>query len=206
MMFNARQAEAIPGYSIHFVFRRTPPALREALVAFWQCHRDDWAHVTRPRYRAHHPAAQSEPDSLRLAILSNTACVAFTESQSIAAVIWMKVARMPIDSEVPQLIYFQRMYVAPDHRCVRLTRRMLRVFHQNLIQSSDRSPLAKYLLAENVNPKLKTPIGRRHFIRQGFQFVGVNSFQHEIWKMPLPLAPARPVSHLFWTMSSVAGN
>ena len=182
-----------------FVFRRTPPDIRSALVDFWEKHRDDWTASTRPPNRRDTFTVRNSPGSRSLAVLSNAACVGFTDTNTIAGVAWVKVAKMPVDADIPQLIYFQRMYVAPEHRSVRLTRTMINAFHRNLIQCSDRSPLIKYLLAENANPKLKTPIGRRYFIRQGFYFVGVNSSRNEIWKMPLPPPLSRPVLSLFNT-------
>ena len=187
----------IPGYSIKFIFRRTPPAIRGALVEFWEKHRDDWVASTRPPQLRNHFIVENSPRSRSLAILSNAACVAFNDRNEIAGVAWIKIARMPVVSEEPELIYFQRMYVAPEHRSVKLTRKIISAFHYYLLHSSERSPLVRYLLAENANPKLKTPIGRRHFIRQGFQYIGTNSFENEIWKMPLPPPPARPVLRIF---------
>lgn len=187
----------IPGYDIKFVFRRTPPSTRRALIEFWEKHRDDWTACTRPPQLRNQFTVENNPGSRSMAILSNAACVAFTDTNEIAGVAWIKIARMPVDSEAPELIYFQRMYVAQEHRSVRLTRKMINAFHRNLVHSSERSPLVKYLLAENANKKLKTPIGRRHFIRQGFQYVGVNSYKNEIWKMPLPPPPIRPILSIF---------
>lgn len=187
----------IPGYCIKFVFRRTPPTIRGALLEFWEKHRDDWVQCTRPPQLRDRFTVQNGPGSRTLVILSNVACVAFNEANDVAGIAWIKIARMPIDSEAPELIYFQRMYVAPEHRSVRLTRNMINAFHRNLVNSSERSPLVRYLIAENSNAKLKTSIGRRYFIRQGFQYVGVNSAMNEIWKMPLPSPPPRPVLRLF---------
>lgn len=187
----------IPGYRILFVFRRTPPSVRTSLLEFWERHRDDWVECTRPPQLRDQLTVQSGPGSRSLAILSNAACVAFGEDNEIAGVVWIKIARMPIDSEKPELAYFQRMYVAKEHRSVCLTRKMINAFHHNLVHSSERSPMVRYLLAENANAKLKTPIGRRYFIRQGFQYVGVNTYMNEIWKMRLPSPPARLVQSVF---------
>lgn len=196
-MRSAFPTVSIPGYTIKFVFRRTPPSIRSALIEFWEKHRDDWTLSTRPPQLRNQFTVRNGPGSRSLAILSNAASIAFTDNSEIAGVAWIKIASMPVDSDIPELIYFQRMYVAPEHRCVRLTRKMINAFHHDLVQSSERSPLVKYLLAENANSKLKTPIGRRHFIRQGFHYVGVNSYKNEIWKMPLPPPPARPILNIF---------
>lgn len=187
----------MPDYRIEFVFRRVSPPLRLALVQFWEQHRADWTVCTRPPQRRHQFTVDESHEARSLAILSNVACVAYTNTNQIAAVAWLKIAPMPVDSETPELIYFQRMYVSPEHRCVLLTHRMIKAFHCGLINSALRSPQVKYLLAENANAKLKTPIGRRFFVRLGFIFVGINNLGNEIWKMPLPMPSLRPVRSVF---------
>ena len=123
---------------------------------------------------------------LSSALLKNAVCVTQANGDTIAGVAWIKVAMMPVDTNKPELIYFQRMYIAPEHRCVRAANQLINAFHHHLIRSNQRSPRVRYLLAENANPKLKTPVGRRLFIRRGFKFMGFNSYGNEIWKLALP--------------------
>jgi len=118
--------------------------------------------------------------------MKNAACVAYHKTGNIAAVAWVNVAMMPVDTARPELVYFQRMYIAPSHRCARLANQLINTFHDHFKRCQARSPLVKYLLAENVNPKLKTPAGRRLFVRKGFEFMGFNSHNNEVWKLALP--------------------
>ena len=161
-------------------------------MEFWEKHRSDWHACTRPQYNRRQPETEHRQSKKRPDTLNNVACIAWSKTNRIAAVAWLKAAQMPIDSEKAELIYFQRMYVAPEHRCVSLSLNMIKHFHHNLANCHGRSPLAKYLVAENANSKLKTPIGRRYFVRLGFIFVGLNELGNEIWKKPLPPIPSIP--------------
>jgi hypothetical protein len=173
-------------YTISFIFKRVSPSMRENIMGFWEEHREDWISITRQPETRNIFTVQNTPTARSSALLQNAVCVALANSDTIAGVTWIKVAMMPVDTNKPELIYFQRMYIAPEHRCVRVANRLINAFHHHLIRSDQRSPLVKYLLAENANPKLKTPVGRRLFIRRGFKFIGFNSNENEIWKLALP--------------------
>jgi len=174
------------GYNVHFIFRRVSPRMRADLLVFWEKNRPYWVETTR-QTQAKHTFNVSEIPRARLStLLTNVACVALTNTGSIAGAAWIKVATMPVDTSKAQLIYFQRMYIAPAHRSARLANTLLNTFHKNLKECNRRSPLIKYLLAENANPKLKTPATRRLFIRKGFVFMGFNSLGNEVWKLALP--------------------
>ena len=184
-------------FHIEFVFRSVSPSQRHQLVEFWEKHRSDWNACTRPQINRRQLHLEHRQSTRRTDTLNNVACIAWSKTNTIAAVAWLKVAQMPVDSKKAELVYFQRMYVAPEHRCASLSHHMIKHFHHNLVNSHSRSPLAKYLLAENANSKLKTPIGRRYFVRLGFIFVGFNQIGNEIWKKPLPpisSIPATPFS------------
>lgn len=155
-------------------------------MEFWEKHRSDWYACTRPQSNRRQLHLEHRQSTRRTDTLNNVACIAWSKTNTIAAVAWLKVAQMPVDSKRDELVYFQRMYVDPEHRCASLSHNMIKHFHHNLANSHSRSPLAKYLLAENANSKLKRPTGRRYFVRLGFIFVGFNSLGNEIWKKPLP--------------------
>ena len=155
-------------------------------MEFWEKHRSDWHASTRPQINRQQLPLEHRQSTRRPDTLNNVACIAWSKTNTIAAVAWLKVAEMPVDSEKAELVYFQRMYVAPEHRCVSLSLNMIKYFHHNLANSNCRSPLVKYIIAENANSKLKTPIGRRYFVRLGFIFVGFNQIGNEIWKKSLP--------------------
>lgn len=163
-------------------------------MEFWEKHRSDWHACTRPQINRRQLPLENRQSSRKTNTLNNVACIAWSKTNTIAAVAWLKAAQMPIDSKKAELIYFQRMYVAPEHRCVSLSLNMIKHFHHNLANSLCRSPLVKYLIAENANSKLKTPIGRRYFVRLGFIFVGFNQLGNEIWKKPLPPISSIPAS------------
>jgi len=173
-------------YSISFIFRRVSPDMRENLMEFWEKHREDWISTTRQPQARNSFTVRNTPRARSSALLQNAVCVAQANSGMIAGVAWIKVAMMPVDTSKPELIYFQRMYIAPKHRCARLANQLINALHHHLMHSNQRSPLVKYLLADNANPKLKTPVGRRLFIRKGFRFMGFNSYGNEIWKLALP--------------------
>ena len=173
-------------HHIEFVFRRVSPSQRHQLTEFWKKHRSDWYACTRPQIKRRQLNLEHQQSTRKPDTLNNVACIAWSKTNTIAAVAWLKVAQMPINSEKAELIYFQRMYVAPEHRCVSLSLNMIKYFHHNLANCHGRSPLVRYLIAENANSKLKTPIGRRYFVRLGFIFVGLNQLGNEIWKKPLP--------------------
>jgi len=173
-------------YTISFIFRRVSPSMRKNLIEFWEKHREDWISTTRQPESRNIFTVPNTPRARSSALLQNAVCVAQANSDTIAGVAWIKVATMPVNRNQPELIYFQRMYIAPEHRCVRIANQLINAFHHHLIRSNQRSPIVKYLLAENANPKLKTPVGRRLFIRRGFKFIGFNSYENEIWKLALP--------------------
>ena len=173
-------------YTINFIFKRVSPSMRENIMEFWEKHREDWISTTRQPETSNIFTVQNTPRARSSALLQNAVCVAQSNSDAIAGVAWIKVAMMPVDTNKPELIYFQRMYIAPEHRCVRVANQLINAFHHHLIRSNKRSPLVKYLLAENANLKLKTPVGRRLFVRRGFRFIGFNSYGNEIWKLALP--------------------
>lgn len=174
------------GYTVHFVFRRVSPRMRADLLEFWATNRHHWIETTRQPQAKRIFTVSDTPRARLSTLLTNVACVALTDTGSIAGAAWVKVAMMPVDKSKAQLIYFQRMYIAPEHRSARLANTLLSTFHKDLKECNKRSPLIKYLLAENANPKLKTPGTRRLFIRRGFVFMGFNSIGNEIWKLALP--------------------
>jgi hypothetical protein len=175
-----------PKHSIKYVFKRVPPQMRSDLLNFWETHREDWVATTREPQAKDYLSVKDTPRARTSALLRNVVCVAQTNEGTIAGAAWINVAMMPVDTSKPELIYFQRMYITPEHRCVRLANQLINAFHHHLKQSNQRSPLVKYLLAENANSKLKTPVGRRLFIRRGFEFMGFNTLGNEIWKLALP--------------------
>jgi hypothetical protein len=172
-------------YTINFIFRRVSPSMRENIIEFWEEHREDWISITRHPETRNVFTVQNTPRARSSALLQNAVCVALANSDAIAGIAWIKVAMMPVDTNKLELIYFQRMYIAPEYRCARVANQLINAFHHHLMRSNQRSPLVKYLLAENTNPKLKTPAGRRLFIRRGFKFIGFNSYGNEIWKLAL---------------------
>ena len=188
-------------YSIKAVFRRISPRIREDLLVFWETHREDWISTTR------HPPARNiftindTPRARSSALLKNVVCIAQTHKGTIAGAAWINVAMMPVDTSKPELIYFQRMYITPEHRCARLANQLINAFHHHLRQSNQRSPLVKYLLADNANTKLKTPAGRRLFIRKGFKFMGFNTLGNEIWKLALPPISCPSINYSFINFS-----
>ena len=175
-----------PGYSIKAVFRHVSPLMRANLLAFWETHREDWISTTRQPQAREYFTINDTPRARSSALLKNVVCVAQTHSGTIAGAAWINVAMMPVGNSKPELIYFQRMYITPEHRCASLANQLINAFHQHLMQSNQRSPLVKYLLADNANTKLKTPASRRLFIRKGFEFMGFNSLGNEVWKLVLP--------------------
>jgi hypothetical protein len=175
-----------PKYSIKYVFKRVPPWMRLDLLSFWETHREDWVSTTREPQAREYLSVKDTPRARTSALLKNVVCVAQTNDGTIAGAAWINVAMMPVDTSKPELIYFQRMYISPEHRCARLANQLINSFHHHLKQCNQRSPLVKYLLADNANTKLKTPSGRRMFIRKGFKFMGFNTRGNEIWKLSLP--------------------
>jgi len=175
-----------PKYSIKYVFKRVPPWMRLDLLSFWEAHREDWVSTTREPQAREYLSVIDTPRARTSALMKNVVCVAQTNDRTIAGAAWINVAMMPVDTSMPELIYFQRMYIAPEHRCGRLLNQLFTAFHHHLKQSNQRSPLVNYLLADNANSKLKTPAARRMFIRRGFKFMGFNTRGNEIWKLSLP--------------------
>ena len=184
-------------YSINFVFRRVPPHMRVELLSFWEQHRQDWITTTRQPEARNSFTVKNSPEARSAAIMKNIACVAYHQKGNIAGVAWINVATMPVQSNQPELIYFQRLYITAEHRCARLANQMINTFHDNFRDCNTRSPLIKHLLAENVNPKLKTPAGRRLFIRKGFKFMGFNFIGNEVWKLPLPPTSCPAINTVF---------
>jgi hypothetical protein len=89
------------------------------------------------------------------------------------------------------------MYITPEHGCVRLASQLINAFLRYLKQCNERSPLIKYLLGENANPRLKAPVGRRLLIRRGFEFMGFSTLGDEIWKLALPSIACSSINYSF---------
>lgn len=181
------EMNTVQQYSIRVVFRRIPPRIRTDLLEFWEKHRENWIdETTRPPHTRHIFSVENTHRARSSALLTNVVCVAYSDAGVLVGVAWMKTAIMQVDTAKPELIYFQRMYIAPEHRFAWLANQLFGSFIHIVKSTNTRSPLIQYLLAENVNIKLKTPVGRRLFIRRGYQFMGTNFRGNEIWKLPLP--------------------
>ncbi len=97
----------------------------------------------------------------------------------------------------PQMVYFQRMLIDRKHRTRKLANTMFDIFLNGMQQTSHRSPLIHWLVAENTNDKLRRKSMRRIFIQKGFEFMGFNSESNEIWRLRLKTARSLPVRSVF---------
>lgn len=128
--------------------------MREKLIEFWEKHREGWISFTRQPETRNSFTVHNTPRTRSSTLLQNAVCVAQVNSSKIVGVAWIKVAKMPVLTGQPELINFQRMYIAPEHRYARLANQLINAFHHHLKECNQRSLLVKYLQADNANTKL----------------------------------------------------
>jgi len=139
-------------FSISFVFRRVSLYMRKNLMEFWEKHREDWISTTHQPHTRNSFSVRNTPRTRSSTEVQNAVCVAQANSGKTAGAAWIQVAMMPVVTSKPELISFQRMYIAPEHRRARLTNQLIDAFHYHLMLSNQWSSLVKYLLAEKCKP------------------------------------------------------
>ena len=108
--------------------------------------------------------------------------IALTESGDIAGEVFLILAKATDSGfDLGELCYYQNIYVEKSYRSYKLMSNLYGIFLANFANSKLRDIKARYLVADNRNPLLKTPFIRKYFIECGFEMKGLNPFGGEVW-------------------------
>ncbi len=121
-------------------------------------------------------------DLLKKPISRQPAAISRDQSGAIDGIVFVVLRELESSLDLGSHAYFQRMYIIPKSRYLRLANQLFKTFLQGFdLDTEKRDHRAKVLLAENINPGLQKASMRRYFARLGFQMLGGNQLGGEIW-------------------------
>jgi hypothetical protein len=170
---------------IEFVFGRVDDALKAELQAFWAMHGD--------AYRAEMKAFSAEGEgnnmltnSLHRPLRRQPGAIARSERGDITGIVFVFLREVSDETLLGTHVYFQRMYIVPEARSLKLVNRLFKAFLNGFERASEsRDYRAKALMSVNNNPGLKIAYVRRYFVRLGFRLLGDNKLGNEVWTKEL---------------------
>ena len=170
---------------IEFVFGRVDDALKAELQAFWAMHGD--------AYRAEMKvfSAVSVNSDLPLKpsqrpLRRQPGAIARSEGGDIIGIVFVFLREVSDELMIGTHAYFQRMYIVPEARNLKLVNRLFKAFLNGFEQATEqRDYRAKALMSVNNNPGLKIAYVRRCFARLGFRLLGDNKLGNEVWTKTL---------------------
>lgn len=154
--------------------------LSSELQAFWRQHQEPFQAELKS-FRALHGGCAALFSQPERPLSRHPAVIARDEAGSIIGIVY--VALREIDSllNLGMHAFFQRIYITPRERCVKLANRMLRLFLREFDSTVEwRDYWAEVLLSENVNPGLRRTFLHRYFPRLGFRILGANRLGGEV--------------------------
>ena len=170
---------------IEFVFGRVDDALKVELQAFWGKHGDSfWAEMEAfAAVRLNGDLALNpSPRPLR----RQPGAIARGAGGEIVAVLFVLLREVSGKPILGTHAYYQRIYVIPTARSLRLVNRLFKAFLAGFENATERrDPRAKALMSVHDNPGLKMAYVRAYFARLGFRLLGENKFGNEVWTKKL---------------------
>ena len=178
---------------IEFVYGEVTDQLRSELKAFWNQYRNAYQEELRSfRLASSHSQALQPPDPPKKPMSRQPAAISRDQSGEINGIIFVALRELEDSLELGTHAYFQRMYMLPEARSkVRgiATPLANKLFEEFLIgfdrAVEKRDHRAKVLLSDNINPGLQRASMRRYFARLGFQMLGMNQLDGEVWSKKL---------------------
>ena len=170
---------------IEFVFGRVDDELKAELQAFWAMHGDAY----RAEMKAF--AAVSVNSDLPLKpsqrpLRRQPGAIARSEGGAIIGVAFVLLREAPDETTLGTHAYFQRMYIVPEARNLKLANQLFQAFLNGFEKATEhRDHRAKALMSVNNNPRLKISYVRRYFARLGFRLLGDNKLGNEVWTKEL---------------------
>jgi hypothetical protein len=108
--------------------------------------------------------------------------IARSEEGEIIGIVFLLLREISDETTLGTHAYYQRMYIAPEARNLKLVNRLFKAFLNGFEKAADsRDHRAKALTSVNNNPRLKIAYVRRYFARLGFSLLGDNKFGNEVW-------------------------
>jgi len=170
---------------IEFIFGRVDDALKAELQAFWAKYGDTY----RAEVKAF--AAVSVNSDLPLKpsqrpLRRQPGAIARSEREDIIGIAFVFLREVSDETMLGTHVYFQRMYIVPEARNLKLVNRLFKAFLNGFERAAEsRDYRAKALMSVNNNPGLKIAYVRRYFVRLGFRLLGDNKFGNEVWTKEL---------------------
>jgi hypothetical protein len=166
---------------IEFVFGCVDDSLRAELKTFWTKNTDDFGAEMRTisdfNGKVSTPLARSQRPLHR-----QPGAIARSEGGEIVGVLFVLLREVSDELMLGTHAYFQRVYIAPPARSLKLVNQLFRAFINNFEKAAERRDhRAKALMSVNNNPRLHTAYVRRYFARLGFRMIGSNRLGGEVW-------------------------
>ena len=172
---------------IEFVFRRVDDALKAELQAFWSKHGDAY------RMEMNAFSAMGEANSMLLnqsqrPLRRQPGAIARSEGGEIIGIVFVLLCEVSDELAIGTHAYFQRIYIVPEARNLKLVNRLYNKFLNGFVRASEqRDHRAKVLMSVNNNPALQKAFIRRYFARLGFRLLGDNKLGNEVWTKKLKI-------------------
>lgn len=175
--------------SVEFVFGKKNPNLKSELNLFWKqvgkSYNQEMTEHKNSTAFSNQPIITVNPSTVT-SLKREPAAIAKDEKECIVGIVFVSLAKVEIDSNNSEYVYFQRMFTLSQKRQFRISNQLYSAFVMDFKKAiNERDPRAKYLMAENANPGLRRPSMRRYFFRHGFRMMGTNHLGYEIWRMKL---------------------
>ena len=172
------------------MFGQVNDQLKGELKAFWsqygKAYQEElisFRSVSRNRH-----GVVEQIDLLKKPLSRQPAAISRDQSGAINGIVFVVLRELEDSLALGSHAYFQRMYMLPEaRRKVRgiATPLANKLFEEFLIgfdrAVEQRDHRAKVLLSENINPGLQKASMRRYFARLGFQMLGRNQLDGEVW-------------------------
>ena len=170
---------------IEFVFGQVDKALKAELQAFWAMHGDAY----RAEMKAFAPMSANNDLPLKPSkqpLRRQPGEIARSERGDITGIVFVFLREVSDETTLGTHVYFQRIYIIPEARNLKLVNRLFKAFLNGFEQATEqRDYRAKDLMSVNNNPGFKAAYVRRYFARLGFRFLGDNKLGNEVWTKKL---------------------
>ena len=168
---------------IEFLFGGVNDQLKGELKSFWRKYGNAYQEELisfRIASRNCHDLEQT--DLFKKPISQQPAVISRDQTGAINGIVFVVLRELEDSLGLGSHAYFQRMYIIPESRHLRLANQLFRAFLNGFDREVEkRDHRANVLLAENINPGLQKASMRRYFARLGFQMLGGNQLGGEIW-------------------------
>ncbi|KZR69411.1 hypothetical protein PMIT1313_01097 [Prochlorococcus marinus str. MIT 1313] len=171
-------------FVVQYIFGGVDNSLKKDIKCFWEDNISAYKletneHVVESK-RTNSKAKVGPP------LRRQPAAIARNRSGEVVGIVVVVLRQLDSELNLGTHAYFQRMYVSKNSRSARLAYRLYQDFLQGFIAAKDsRDHRARYLMAENRNPRLRNSFIRKYFTKLGFRMLGSNDIDSEIWSLQL---------------------